>query len=415
MASIFPAEIIHEFILHINEDSERKKTLLSCNLVSQTWYAITRPYLYSQVALIFDRNTTKANYLPIVLSRSPRIRAYVHHLSVSILSTPPKRAPLHHFPSLRSLQIYSGLHDGRRVLNLDIITNIHPFLISKVLTSLSLSDLWHVPFRLFRQCVALEKLSLTRVTVYMPRSEIEDIDDVMGCQSDTEDEECHTRCQLGERPFLKSFVFFTREEDSSVLDAFLSAVSPVNLSRLETFMGLDRSNKIRSYEDHCKFISHVSSSLKNVLIDPPSACLQDPLLSFKPHELRNISHISLAVVQEPAEDLNALPWVIEFLSGLPNPETVHIVTLLCDLEDHTENDFTFHSRGWSELDTLLTQFPNLERVDLKFYDEPYDNVARELVSWIRSQLPTLIGRGILFVEYSSDVTYTGSLEGRSIG
>ncbi|TFK68561.1 hypothetical protein BDN72DRAFT_949505 [Pluteus cervinus] len=387
MATIFPAEIVHEFLLHINEDNERKKTLLSCSLVSQAWRTIAQPYFYSRVALILDRHTTKAKYLPIALVKSPRIRTYVHHLSVSILNTPPKRAPLHRFPSLQSLQIYSGV-DGRRVLNLDLTTNIHPFLSSKVLTSLSFSDLWHVPIRLFRHCVALEKLSLRRVTVIMPKS-------------DAEDEDCVPGCHVGERPYLKSLVLSTREqEDSRILDAFLSAFSPVNLSRFETFMGLDRSNEIRSYDDHCNFISHVSNTLKNISIDPPTTCLRDPLVLLKPHELRKISHITLAVVQDPTPDLDALPWAIAFLSGLPNSETLQALTLLCDLEGHTNNDFAFHSRGWSELDTLLTRFCNLQRVDLKFYDEPNDDVARELVSWIRSQLPTLSGRGILFVEYS---------------
>ena len=124
-------------------------------------------------------------------------------------------------------------------------------------------------------------------------------------------------------------------------------------------------------------------------------------MALKPHELRSISHITLAVVQEPSEDLNALPWAIAFLSGIPNPETVHVVTLLCDLEEHADNDFTFHSRGWSELDVLLNRFHDLQQVELKFYNERNEDLARALASWVRSQLPTLIGRGILSIEYSS--------------
>ncbi|TFK60880.1 hypothetical protein BDN72DRAFT_850193 [Pluteus cervinus] len=400
MASL-PAEIVEQFICHLNEDPDRLKTLLSCSLVSQTWCAITRPFLYSRLALDFDENRTS---LADVISASSHLRTYVHHLLIT--SAAPIVSALGDLPSLRSLQIRSSRGQSLTV-NREFARNLWSLLSSRHLTSLELSDLDTFPARIFYHCLALQNLAIRHVTFEFPTS------------NSDQNEELVTS-QLKERPVLKSLILSTQyREGSDTLHWLLGPLSPFDFSQLETFIGLDRCDLDRSYEAHCTFISHVAHSLKTVLIDPPTSSLtediQDPLGALEPKNLQKISSITVSVIQEPGDALSTLPFLIALLSGLPNPETLHEITLLCDLYEHAFRGFDFHSQGWKELDSLLLGFPNLKRVHLKCYDESDDQIAATLVSWFYDQLPRLVSRDILVIDYFPDLTYTKSMQQQLMG
>ncbi|TFK68558.1 hypothetical protein BDN72DRAFT_960188 [Pluteus cervinus] len=406
MTSIFPAEIVHEFMYFINEDQEGTKTLLSCSLVSQTWCAIAWSYLYVQAALDLVSGTT-ASPLITTVTMFPHIRAHIHRLFLTVpqltwRASVSAVSVLGDFPSLRSLQIRPSRFGVRLRGSEGLVENLHLVLSSRFLTSLDLSEIWDLPIEILYRCVALEKLFIKRVTFTIPKPGSEDENDI-------------TRNRSEERPFLRSFVLSTQDQDDcQILDFLLSPVSPFDISKLQVFMGLDRRDTDSSYEDHCKFISHVSPTLETILIDPAPSCLskslRNPLGPLKPHKLRKISSITLVTMQVPFHSLDAFPWAMALLSGLPTPEILHDITLLCDLAWYDSGEFTLYQGGWLELDALLTRFYNLKRVYVKCYSVSHWGTDN-LVSRLNSLLPTSFNKGILFVECSSsDRIYTSSME-----
>ncbi|TFK59943.1 hypothetical protein BDN72DRAFT_905400 [Pluteus cervinus] len=397
MPPTFPAEIVHEFMLRVNEDRERIDTLLSCSLVSQIWCALARPYLYTQVVLNVEHGRVqKATAFTSTLTKFPHFRTYIHRLLLVVPYTPSDSsvsvmAALGDLASLQSLRIrpivvYDMADDDK------LQKHLPPLLSSKSLTFLELSDIQHFQIDLLRLCSSLQTLALRRVEYSLTPTS--------GAESET------TGYWAEGWPALKSLILSTEEDgQSKMLSVFRSPRSPVDLSQLETFIGLDQCDTTKAYQDHCKFISHVSRTLKTVHIDPPSSYLREgvqaPHLPLELHKLQSISNMTLSIVQQPHRQRNALPWLISVLSGLPDPGTLRNLTLLCDLEDHSGNDFTFHAQGWSELDALLPRFHHLRRVHLKCYDERDAKAATELVSWLHSQLPILVNKGLLSVEHFS--------------
>ncbi|TFK62772.1 hypothetical protein BDN72DRAFT_848328 [Pluteus cervinus] len=394
--SRFPAEIIGQFLLHINEDTEQVENLRSCSLVSQTWCSITQPFLYNRVVLNLEE-AEEASSLADILSKSPHIRAYIRHLILTEVSNlGPIVAFLDPLPSLESLQLQSYSRPYNLATHGEGVVALEPLLSSRCLTSLRLSDIIDFPVQLLRPCLALEHLAIRHVTFSTSGL---DADDAW-------------------RLFLKSLLLSTGfVQMSEPIDWLLSPVCPFDLSRLETFIGLDKSGVNNVYESHCRFISHVSPSLKTVLISPPNSSIAvghtNPLGILQPQRLRVISSITITVRQDPdpSENVNTLPWLIAFLSGLPNPETLHDLTLNCDLWYEDYPHFTSISEGWLEIDALLNRFHNLKRVHVECYDEADEEMGKDLASWLFTQLPTSHNRGILSIEYSDDHPYMNSLEG----
>ncbi|TFK61757.1 hypothetical protein BDN72DRAFT_903821 [Pluteus cervinus] len=404
--TFFPAEIIEQFVLHLNEDTERIEALIACSLVSQTWCAIVQPFLYNPAVLDFDVPREAASLINAI-SKYSHIRSFIHQLLIvgSVTSIEPSNATLITLGDLPSLQSLRVRCSGRTV-NRALFVGLGPVFNSKSLTSLELSDLGNFPAELLYNCLALQNLAIRHVAFKLPTS------------SSALDAQL-IRSQPKEPPVLKSLILSTQyREGSNTLEWLLSPLSPFDFSQLETFIGLDRCDMIKSYEAHCKFIAHTSHSLKTVLIDPPSSCLseglQDPLSGLEAQKLESISNMTISVLQEPRNQLSTLPWLIALLSGLPNPETLHELILLCDLYGHVAND-TFYTRGWSQMDALLTRFHNLQKVHLKCYDERDDQKAEDLVAWFHTQLPTLVDKGILFIECFTDLTYTLRMETQLIG
>ena len=160
MVSTFPSEIMLEFMFYINEDHERLKTLLYCCLISETWYVIAQPYLYSQVTLSID--DTPPNSLINTLSNFHR--DHVHHLLLKIsqamaISASSFLPAPGDFPSLRSLQIHPPGFGMILIRSQEFIANLRPVLSSRLLTSLDLSQLAGVPTEILYQCHALQRLS----------------------------------------------------------------------------------------------------------------------------------------------------------------------------------------------------------------------------------------------------------------
>ncbi|TFK60882.1 hypothetical protein BDN72DRAFT_850194 [Pluteus cervinus] len=406
--ALIPPEIVEQFMWHINEDKDRTEPLLACSLVSHTWGSIARPFLYNNVFL--DISRSQATTLIDIISKSSQIQAYIHHLLIGRTSNPPASplsilSKLGSLPSLQSLQIRSSV---RLSLHLDrgFAMNLGSVLGSKSLTSLELSG-FNFPAELLYHCVALQNLAIRQVTFMSPSTS--DID-----------QELHVPHLLAERrPILKSLILSTfHREGNENLNWLLSPLSPFDLSQLETFIGVDRGNMMSSYEAHCRLISHASHSLKTVLIDPPTSCItgdvQNPLGLLDPRKLQNISSITVAVTQTLSQ-FNALPWLVLLLSGLPNPETLHELVLLCDLYKNTAGGFSAHSERWSDMDNLLNRFCNLQRLHLKCYDEPDDEVSQAMISWFHEMLPTWASKGVLSVECFHDVTYTTSIHQRLMG
>ncbi|TFK70664.1 hypothetical protein BDN72DRAFT_838613, partial [Pluteus cervinus] len=393
--SSFPAEIIGNFILHINEDTERIENLLSCSLVSHTWCSFAQPFLYNRVVLNV-RQEEKSLRLVNLLSQSPHIRVYIRRFAITGLSTSGPPIPTFGaLPSLQMLKIESYIRRYDFLAHEEGLASLSSLLGSKCLTTLLLVDIENFPVQLLRQCLALQHLAIRHVTFSMS-----------GLDADN-------RWRLP----LKSFTISTgyvRAPASATINWFLSPACLFDLSQLETFIGLDRSGTDELYDVHCRFIAHVSSSLKTVLIAPQNLSSEvgrpNPLVSLEPQRLRNISSITILVTQDPFDGLNTLPWVIALLSGLPNPETLHDLTLFCDLWDHDQSDFTFHSKGWKELDVLLIRFHNLERVHVECFDETDEQIAKDLVSWLFSQLSASQGRGILSIKCSDHRWYWNNME-----
>ncbi|TFK70678.1 hypothetical protein BDN72DRAFT_958639 [Pluteus cervinus] len=392
--SRFPAEIIEQFILHINEDEGRINNLHSCSLVSQTWGTISQRFLFSQVTLNGPR---KAQSLAVILSKSPHIQGYIHHLVITneynlatiitILST---------LSSLKSLQ----LRVHRRYAPTSLARELcqHHIPSSSTLTSLQLSNLIDFPVQFLFRWASLRHLSLKYVTF---------------STSDSAGDAKVIDSPLGGQFALKSLILWTSRTGG---DSWLiSPHCPFDFSQLDRFIGLDRSDMDSSYEAHCKFISRVSSSLKTVLIVPPKssrmAGFGNPLGLLEPQKLWHISSVTISIFQHLGEGVNTLPWLVAFLSGLPNRETLHDLTLLCDLWGPPTG--SSHLGDWCEIDALLARFHNLQRVHLKCYDEGDDNRTEICSRWLLSQFPKLNEKRILSIKFSDDQWF-GEIVGREL-
>ncbi|TFK61755.1 hypothetical protein BDN72DRAFT_883014 [Pluteus cervinus] len=411
----FPQEVVEQFISYLNEDANRLKTLASCSLVSQIWCSITHPFLYSRLSL--DIGTLEHGFAtPLIdsISESSQIQASIRHFLITGSSFSTKLSlltlsSLGHLPSLRSLHLRSDTSMGHSPkANPGLAASLQPMLSSRSLTSLELSHFGGFPAQSLYNCVALQRLAIWQVTFEFPPSE-----------SGSNIDKPAVVSPLKERPVLRSFILSSHSREGTVnLNWLRSPHSPFDLSQLETFIGVDRGNTAKSYEVHCKLISYASHSLKTVLIDPPTSCsttgVQNPLGVLEPQKLQKITSLTLCIDQIP-RDYNSLPWLIAILSGLPNPETLHDLTLACDIDADPATGFSYFARGWSEVDALLGRFPNLQSVHVKCYDERVNEVANELIAWFYKLFPIWVSKGVLSVECFPDGTYTRSMHQQLMG
>ncbi|TFK70674.1 hypothetical protein BDN72DRAFT_838625 [Pluteus cervinus] len=392
--STFPAEIIEKFVFHINEDTERINTLRSCILVSQTWYQIAQPFVYRRMSLEVDDEDEVKSVVDL-LSNHPHIRTYIHHLViVGLLDFAATAFNLGSLPSLRSLHIQSRSGPRGEKYSMtedpDLAKSIYPIMGSQFLTSLQMSHVHDVPAQLLRQCVALQALAIRHTTF-------------------SRNSETNVEQQIAlKRLVISNTRHISVEDVNDTVTWLLSPRSPFVFSQLETYMGLhDNEDPQVSYEAQCKFISHVSPSLKTILIIPPPSStyrsyrlrdLQNSLDSLEPQKLQNVTSITTVARQNPRNPSD-LPWLITLLSLLPRPEILHDLTILCwlHLSDLKEVDLDRHSEKWSGLDALLTHFHHLRRVHLECYTGRNDTITRDRVPWLLSALPRLNERGILSI------------------
>ncbi|TFK70665.1 hypothetical protein BDN72DRAFT_525054 [Pluteus cervinus] len=184
---------------------------------------------------------------------------------------------------------------------------------------------------------------------------------------------------------------------------------------------MDESDLDKSYEAHCKFISCVSPTLKTVVIVPPIPTLFEGSVNrlglLEPQKLGHISSITFSIVQDVKVGRDVLPWLVAFLSGLPNPEILRDITLLCELWGIIPETDTFSLGEWRELDSPLIRFPNLQRVHLECHNNEFNaNQPRAIACtvWFRSQLPMLNEKGILSIKFSAHRWFGGDFVAREL-
>ncbi|TFK70670.1 hypothetical protein BDN72DRAFT_958632 [Pluteus cervinus] len=395
----FPPEIFEKFIGHLadGEDaSERRSNLRTCCYVSRIWCGLAQPILFSQVVL---QSWTESQVEQFYESISTRPDLQVAFLCIKLdMQEPCPRLVdvIQRLTKLRCLRLildefpYASLHH-------DFLSHLPPTLKSTRITSLSLASICDFPVQLFFHLVALEELALKDMTYG-------------GLKDPTPSPLDPSRWKPQLRVLLLST---TRYEEADIVPWFLASECAFDLSRLSTFWAIERSNSDVAYGLVCGLVASVSSSLEDVLIDPPTGCVgNQPLTNtFPSQELQSLRIATVAMLQDGYESFNAVPWLINFLTNLPEPDKLEELELPCEFRgSNCKSQQGLIRQGWPKVDILLgsSVFRNLKDVRIICYCERGNDESFMLRSSLNLILPQLLKRGILRVEYTGLTSYVTS-------
>ncbi|TFK70663.1 hypothetical protein BDN72DRAFT_838612 [Pluteus cervinus] len=405
MADI-PPEIIEIFVLYLHEDiSARHTHLARCCLVSRSWYTIAQPLLFSVIKIATgesDRQDIKSDPWTIptfinTLEESPHIQNFVHSLSIEVKGATSLQPLLRLLKELHRLRLFFSHYAPPSKFHPDYFLCVHDVFRSDRFTSLSLTTIRDFPVGVFSHCVALQELALSRVTFA------------------SLDADPPPRSSTGPKPQLHTLVIFSiLNEEISILPWLTNPSNPLDVSKLKTFLAMDRSDSVSIHRTVCKFASFVSSSLEVLLIDSPID--NEPSGILQVDEFMNLRTIMLWLFQDFEDSINMLPPIIDILRRLPNPRILEEVELLCEFPESEYQDASLLSfedmvtQGWSEFDTLLTSsgFHNLGLVKLTVYNVAHGLTGQNYIDRFTSGLSALSESGKLCIETTKVDHYVSS-------
>ncbi|TFK70680.1 hypothetical protein BDN72DRAFT_877635 [Pluteus cervinus] len=371
----FPPEIIKEFISYVATDegdtqNQRRAHLHTQCLVSRTWYGLAQPLLFAEITAFRtghnqtgDRDTAEiTELLARTLIDSPHTRSYVKTLSLGAASSHPRDPVIKIIENLTTLEGLRIVHPEYEdaFLHADLLKVLPKALNSTHLTSLGFSELKLVPLSILKYPLALEELVIHHSTF--------DIPDLR---------EGAAPSPAVQRPAPKVLILSASNlSEADVLEGILLQDGPLDISRIEEFWAMDRSDGEEVYGFVCTFTSAISSTLEDVLINPPTDCFRSVELTerFPSEKLSNLRMAQFSVLQLSDEryGYNAVPWVISAITRLCNPEKLETIKLHCEFrneESRTDEDLL--DQGWVQFDSELVsgRFSNLRELDIIFYDE----------------------------------------------
>ncbi|TFK70666.1 hypothetical protein BDN72DRAFT_958628 [Pluteus cervinus] len=400
-----PPEIIETFLEYLNGDTlERNTHLLRCCLVSKSWYSIAQPLLFSAVRMTrghWESPKRSAKQMIQILCKtleeSSHTRRYIQTLSVEVKSTTSITPLLRLLKDLRCLRFAFSHTQAPSTLPPDLLLYIPDLFRSERFTSLSLTSVRDFPLSLFAQCLALQELALSRVT-------FSGLDDALPRMD-------------APRPQLRTFVLFNVSWDEVTIFSWLTASrSSFDLSKLTTFIAMDRSDSPGIYEKICEFVSFVSGSLENLSLDPPTDGQSSGMLRVD--RLRNLRTISVWLLQDAEDSINLLPPILDILRKLPNPGILEMVELPSEfppsrfLNELPLSAEIMHSQGWTEFDSLLSSsaFHNLRVVKITAYEVEDVPTGLEYIGLFTRALPGLFESDKLCVEATTVSDYVSRQE-----
>ncbi|TFK70675.1 hypothetical protein BDN72DRAFT_838626 [Pluteus cervinus] len=409
----FPPEIIETFLAYLNEDSPERHTYLSgCCLVSRSWCCIAQPLLFSTVRMTRSRlgftgaqASAKRGIQTLLktLEESPHIRKYIHTLctDIDVPTGVSVTSLLRLLIDLRRLRLIMPYPAPPTPFPQDFLSFIPGLFQSERFISLSLTRLENFPVGLFAHCVALRELALSCVTF-------------SGLDAPPpEKDRSH-----GPRPQLRSIVLFNVvQEEIKILSWLIKPSSSFDLTKLTTFIAMDRSDSLSTHRLVCEFVSFASNSLENLLIDQPTDAQSLGMLQVD--GLVNLRSLTVWLLQDVDESINLLPAILDILKRLPNPGGLQEVELSCELsrllgnqDEVSSSTSVLHSLGWSDFDSLLSSsaFHNLRSMKITAYDVDDISIGLQYLDLFTSTLPALFEGDKLCVAATTEDDYLSRQE-----
>ncbi|TFK70677.1 hypothetical protein BDN72DRAFT_877633 [Pluteus cervinus] len=398
----FPLEIVSTFLGYLNDDTlARDDHLLRCCLVSRSWCSIAQPLLFSAVRMRAPKRNSEEmiQIFRKTLEESPHTRKYIQTLSIEIQDATPITPLLRLVNDLRCLRFSFSPFMRIPSLPPDLLLSVPNLFQSERFTSLSLKRVRNVPVGLFAHCVALQELALSRVT-FTGLAEFPPETDAP-------------------RPQLRALVLFNIFWDEMAILSWLTDPRcSFNLSNLTTFIAMDRSGSLQVYQKICEFVSFVSGSLENMLLDLPTDGTSQLSGMLQVDRLRNLRSISIWLLQDVEDSVNLLPPILDILKRLPNPGLLEKVELPSSfhssgvLNEVLLSVDTMHSQGWSEFDSILgsSAFHSLRSVEITAYTVPDVPTGLQYIGLFTSALPALFESGKLRIETTTVDLYVSRQE-----
>ncbi|TFK65073.1 hypothetical protein BDN72DRAFT_962779 [Pluteus cervinus] len=401
----FPLELVEHIISYIDEDPghlSRRTALVDCCRVSRVWRLAAQPKLYSYIPLMPKTRRTKS--LDGTFKQFPHLRRYVKALCLTgYLNTECQNliSSVQSLPNLESLRLLS-LSFPPSAPGPTLQAQLPNLFRSKHLTSLSLSALRDVQGDLLYHCGALENLALRRTTFFGL--------DAAAATSEGGSHKARLQCLI---------ICCVGREEVEILDWMMNPRSAFDVGYIETFesTAIDRSDDGNSFGTICKFVSHISGSLRNVVMDPPilynRSTAAELTNMLKSDELESLRVATISLVQELEWPYNNIDLLLSLLSNLPYPDTLEELILPTCFQGNsiTTAKKSLREARWPNVENLIcSRFPNLKSVHIKCFVPNTLLTGSDIPALLRRCLPVLSDRDILSFDNYSHHMYAFHME-----
>ncbi|TFK70707.1 hypothetical protein BDN72DRAFT_838646 [Pluteus cervinus] len=384
-----PVDILQEFIAYLHtekNDTNRRKHLLSCCLVSHYWKSIAQPILFSRV-ILRTKSSERTELFAEAITQFPHLQRLVVALWLE--------GPFHECPKLKqiaeALQTLQQIriHIGDIPRPIALIPVLPGLLRSERLTSLSILDV-PIPVRLLNQCISLRELELREAT-------LTGVDEALNSPA----------IIRTNRPRLKLLSFFARKiAETRILKWLMSTPHCLlDVSQVEIVLLSDRSGTVEGHQIYCDFLRYIAPSVRILFLDPPLEYSDiPPSLHMPPFPgMTDIRVVSLGMRENYYSACNPLPWMVDFLGNIPCPHLIEEVYIHGALESElSKEEPDSLQQGWPEswasLDTSLTssRFGHVKKIHMYLYDEfPSQEKREALANLLTRKLPTIASQNRL--------------------
>ncbi|TFK70108.1 hypothetical protein BDN72DRAFT_896692 [Pluteus cervinus] len=364
-------------------------TLKAACLVAHQWRLAFQPILFSDVQI--TSKSSSQHFLTAIRDR-PLCGPYVNSLDVQSIGDSTGQV-LAKLPRLEKLTLRRHL---TYIPQPGFYNSLRLSLESRLLTSLTLHNFTRFPLQILNRASALRHLSSSNPSYGGMNLALAQ----------------HSNPQLDNHPTgpqlhsLKLSLLV-----SGGCDLFKWFTNPRCILDFRNLKILDVCpTDVKEFHMFCDLASVVPPTLEQLVFTPPPHCAtpgtrQGILNSFSLTKFTHIRRLTLFIYLTRNRgffEFDYLPWLIAFLSTLPNPSILESLTLQCIIASNISIQLDFRPQRWNELDALLTStaFAHLYRVSLYL---PHEPMFQEVRIVLTQSLPSLEREGKLLISPSPDL------------
>ncbi|TFK70119.1 hypothetical protein BDN72DRAFT_839427 [Pluteus cervinus] len=275
-----PFELIEVILKNLYTNPFSKPACLAaCSLVCRGWRPIAQALFFSEVSIPDGPNRPPVqpgqDDLYPWSTENPNLQLYVRRLWIRSLQESRIGKLASSLPNLEQLVIFDPSKlDGNETIPSRIMDSLYENIHSNHLTSLCISNVVDFPVHTFYLCSSLRELKIRGTSFEGLRADThtfeheESLDYARSLDPDP-----------SPRPRLQSLHLSISSPGS--VGIFLWLLTPgcaFDLSELKTLHCLDRTDAIACFSRVVRLVDFVSSSLEDLMVDPPTWCSCPPFL-----------------------------------------------------------------------------------------------------------------------------------------